>query len=258
MKKVNCLGPKILSIIAIAVACLGATTASSAEWGNLSGRFVFEGTAPTPAKINVDKDVQVCGNHNLTDESLIVGDKGGVANVVVWVRTKDISVHPDYAAAANEKVVLDNHNCRFEPHVLGMRDTQKLEVKNSDSVSHNTNAALTEKPFNVIIAANTASEVGSEKAELLPAKVTCNIHPWMTGYLLVRPDPYFAISDKDGKFEIKNLPAGSEIEFQVWHEKSGYVTKAKVDGKDAGWTRGRFKKTIKPGNNDLGDIKVSL
>ena len=54
----------------------------------------------------------------------------------------------------------------------------------------------------------------------------------MKARLLVRPDPYFAVSDKDGNFEIKNLPAGTELEFQVWQEKSGYVEKAKIDGKD--------------------------
>jgi hypothetical protein len=80
----------------------------------------------------------------------------------------------------------------------------------------------------------------------------------MKGYLVVPPTPYAAVSDKDGKFEIKNLPAGTQLEFQVWHEGKGYVQKALVNGKDAGWAKGRFKMTIKPGDNDLGDIKVGL
>jgi hypothetical protein len=251
-------GLRGLTLVAVAGVVFSGSTICAAEWGNLKGRFVLDGKAPTPAKIDVTKDQDVCGKHNLADETLVVGEKGGVANVIVWVRTKDVAVHPDYTAKANEKVVLDNHNCRFEPHVLVMRNTQKLEVKNTDPVGHNTNAGLSDKPFNVIIPSGSANEMSIDKAETVPAKVTCNIHPWMIGYLLVRPDPYFAVTDKDGNFEIKNLPAGSELEFQVWQEKKGYLDKAKIGGNDAGWTRGRFKKTLKAGDNDLGEIKVSL
>ena len=80
----------------------------------------------------------------------------------------------------------------------------------------------------------------------------------MKGWLVVPPTPYAAVSGDDGKFEIKNLPVGTELEFQAWQEKKGYLDKATINGKDAGWTKGRFKITIKPGDNDLGDIKVAL
>jgi hypothetical protein len=180
-----------------------------------------------------------------------------LANVFIWVRTKDVKVAPEYEAKAKEKAVLDNHDCRFQPHALAMRNTQPLDVKNSDPMGHNTNAALVvNAPFNGIIPAGSEHDVALSAAENTPATVTCNIHPWMKAYLLVRPDPYFAVSDKDGKFEIKDLPAGKELEFQVWQEKSGNVDKAKIGGKDADWKRGRFKYTIKPGANDMGEIKL--
>ena len=97
-----------------------------------------------------------------------------------------------------------------------------------------------------------------KNAEPVPASVACNIHPWMKGWLVVPPTPYVAVSGKDGKFELKNLPVGTEIEFQAWQETKGYLDKANIGGKDAGWAKGRFKMKIKAGNNDLGDIKVSL
>ncbi len=166
-------------------------------------------------------------------------------------------MNPDYSKSANGKEVLDNHHCRFEPHVLAMRNTQTLEVKNSDPMGHNTNLALVANaPFNVVIPANSNSDKKLDSAESTPSTVTCNIHPWMKAYVLVRPDPYFAVSDKDGNFEIKNLPAGKEIEFQVWQEKSGNVEKANVAGKAVDWKRGRFKMMIKPGANDMGEIKL--
>ncbi|HEY2760272.1 MAG TPA: hypothetical protein VGI75_06005 [Pirellulales bacterium] len=245
--------------IASAVACLGliAQHAQADDWGTLSGRFIYDGKAPAAEAITPNKDLEVCGKHPLVDEGLVVGPDGGLANVFVWVRTKNVKVAPEYEKTAKDKVVLDNKNCRFEPHALAMRNSQQLEVKNDDPVSHNTNADLqVNSPFNGIIPAGSSNDMKLASAETTPVKISCNIHPWMLGYLLVRPDPYFAVSDKDGKFQIKDLPAGTELEFQVWHEKPAYVKKAKIDDKDAGWKNGRFKYTIKAGDNNLGDIKL--
>jgi hypothetical protein len=69
--------------------------------------------------------------------------------------------------------------------------------------------------------------------------------------VLPRENPYFAVSQADGRFEISSLPAGVELEFQVWQEKSGYLA-ARPE-----WAKGVFKVTI-PANEtlDLGVIKV--
>lgn len=250
----------MINRIAIAwsiVLFISGTTAAE-EWGTLSGRFVYDGKAPAPQHLSIVKDQEVCSKPpTLVDESLLVDDKGGLADVVIWVRTKDVKVNPEYDKTAKDKAVLDNHHCRFDPHVLGMRDTQPLEIKNSDPMGHNTNLQLTANaPFNVIIPASTSTDKKIDNPELGPATVTCNIHPWMKAYVLVRPNPYFAISDKDGKFEIKDLPAGKELEFQVWQEKAGNVEKANVGGNAADWKRGRFKMTIKSGANNMGEIKL--
>lgn len=239
----------------------GSTALHAEDWANLKGHFIFDGKPPVAAKLEMNKDTEYCGMPPApVDESVVVNDKGDLANVVVWVRTpRNIKAHPDYDKLKTEKAVIDNSHCRFDPHIVICHVGQDLEVKNADPVSHNTNAALSNGPFNVIVPANTESDRGKlGQFENLPAKITCNIHNWMEGWLVVPPTPYAAVSDKDGKFEIKNLPAGTEIEFQVWHEKPGYVQKAKINDKDAGWAKGRFKMTLKPGDNDLGDIKVTL
>lgn len=237
------------------VAFTGAAHAD--DWGNLSGRFVYDGKAPAPAALNINKDVEFCGKAPApVDESLVVSDKGGLANVLIWVRTKGVKVNPEYEKTAKDKVILDNSHCRFDPHVVAMRLGQTLEVKNTDPMGHNTKIDFVgNNGFNQSIAAGeTMDPSGITSPETNPINVSCTIHGWMTGKLLVRPDPYFAVSDKDGKFEIKNLPAGTELEFQVWQERPGNLDKAMIDGKPA--AKGRFKYTIKPGNNDLGEIKL--
>ena len=78
----------------------------------------------------------------------------------------------------------------------------------------------------------------------------------MGGYLIVRKDPYAAVTDRAGAFALKDLPAGKELEFLLWEENPGYLKNATFKGGKAD-ARGRFKYKVKPGTNDLGDIKVS-
>jgi len=235
--------------------------AKSTGWGTIKGRFVYDGTPPKPAILSINKDAEVCGKHPLNNESLLVASDGGIANVAIYARDRKIEVHPDYAATSKDKVVLDNRDCHFVPHVLAMRVGQTLEIKNSDPtpVSHNTNAALQSGSFNVIISPNSTIDKQIDGAESSPAAVTCNIHPWMKGYLLVQPHPYVAVSAADGTFELKNVPAGVPVEFQVWHEAStannGGVQANRPDLK---WqNNGRFTVTLEPDQTlDLKDVKV--
>jgi hypothetical protein len=168
---------------------------------------------------------------------------------------KDPAVHPDYEAKLSEPVRLDNQGCRFEPHICAIRAGQKLIVGNKDEVGHNTKADLQAEPFNEIVAPGSDVEKPITAPNRMPAPVSCNIHPWMNAYLVVTEHPYVAVSDDNGNFKIENLPAG-EWTFQVWQEKSGYVSKADRDGKTQDWKNGRATFTIQEGENNLGDIKV--
>jgi len=107
-------------------------------WGTLRGRFVYDGDPPTRKKAVVNKDTEVCGAFDLRDEQLIVAEDGGLADIVLWLRTEDTPIHEDYGATADASVELDNNQCRFEPHVVALRLGQTLHIKNSDPVAHNT------------------------------------------------------------------------------------------------------------------------
>ena len=249
-----------LVIALLAVAVFFVSSASSEDWGTIKGRFVFDGDAPDAKNINVTKDTEFCSTHDLKEETVVVGEKNALANVVVYLYVKrggKVTPHPDLEKLG-EPITLDNKGCRFEPHVLLVRTGQTLKITNSDQgIGHNTNAALQQNPpFNETVSNESPITKKFQKTEPFPAKVSCNIHPWMTAHMLVRDNPYMAITGEDGSFEIAKLPAGKH-EFIVWHESVGYVKNLKLATGDKTNRRGRVKLEVPAGGVlDLGETKV--
>jgi hypothetical protein len=243
----------VLSIFALMIGSLTSAAAPAAEWGTVKGRFVVAGQPPKPSPLVVSKD-QFCIDNPPTNESVVVGDKGGLANVVVSIRLgrrDKIEIHPDYLAKLDEPVALDNKACHFVPHVTLVRAGQPLVLKNSDPVGHNTNLGV----FNQIIPAGGETTTKISRAAATPLSVTCNIHPFMKGYVVVQDHPYMAVSDETGNFEIQNIPAG-EHAFAIWHEASSFLKDLKV-GSGKTDRRGTVELTIKPGETlDVGDIAI--
>ena len=256
------MNPTRMTTLLALLICLGiALPASAADWGTIKGRFVLDGSAPESKKLNVNKDVDFCSKHDPQDESLQVADDGSLQGVILFLRTgrgKKVDVHPDYEASLSEPVVLDNKGCIFQSHVTLVRTGQPFQIKNSDEVGHNTNAALSANgQFNIIIPAGESRDMTFSKAERLPLPVSCNIHPWMTAHLLILDHPYMDSSSADGTFEISNVPAG-EHEFQFWQERIGYLKNCKYDGGSLD-RRGRADLEVAAGETlDLGDIKIPV
>ncbi|MCE9548119.1 MAG: hypothetical protein K8T25_21810 [Planctomycetia bacterium] len=227
------------------------------KYASLSGRFEFDGVMPPPAG-NFAVGGQNCGAiAAVPREELLIDKDRGVANVVVYLLTKDVALPPNAIKPPEAPAVIDNKDCRFQPHVLMMRTGQTLRITNSDPVSHNTMAVShANNDFNQIIPTGQPVEIKNLlKPERLPFQVQCSIHAFMKGYVVLRDNPFMAVSTSDGRFQIDGLPVGQPLEFQVWHEHAGYVKKVQLDGQAATWNIGRFKKTLQPGENKLGTIK---
>ena len=98
---------------------------------------------------------------------------------------------------------------------------QTLKLKNSDGLLHNVHALpKVNTPFNMAMPANRTeadTKFGKEEGMFL---VKCDVHPWMTAYVGVFANPFFAVTGKDGKFSIAGLPPGT-YEIEAWHEKLG-------------------------------------
>jgi hypothetical protein len=108
-----------------------------------------------------------------------------------------------------------------------VRKGQSVEVISGDAVAHNTHTyPIKNNAVNVVISPNKGKGMGEKVpctvAERLPIQVKCDYHPWMIAYWMILDHPYAAITDKDGKFTIENLPAGDH-ELVIWHEKVGYI-----------------------------------
>jgi hypothetical protein len=230
-------------------------------WGTLRGRFVFDGNAPTMPPYNVTKDQATCAPGGIAppQEWLLIDSSGGINNIAVFLREAS-RVH-DSAKAGAEPVLFDQKVCVFLTHVCALTVGQTLDIKNSDNVGHNTNIAGARNKFNQTIPAGQSIAFKVQREEVLPAPVNCSIHPWMIAYLLPRSNGYVAVTKDDGTFEIANLPAGEELEIQVWHESAtgtgGGLVVTTPEAKALGWTnRGRFTITLQPDETKQIEVKV--
>jgi hypothetical protein len=228
--------------------------AQSDKWGDLVGRFVYGGRAPERKKLKVDKDVECCGKFDIRDESLMVGQDGGLANVYVYVRSRRVDICPELEESIEKRVLLDNRDCIFIPHCMWIWcEKQEYYIVNSDPVAQNVAfSPLGDVPANIILTPPPDEAAKAtwkfKRKQNIPVPIACNYHPWESAYVLPRDNPYVAISGGDGTFRICKLPVG-ELEFQAWHERLGYLATPE-------WEKGRFKMTIKPGVNDLKTIKL--
>ncbi len=220
-------------------------------WADLKGKLVYDGTPPERRKLVVDKDVECCGKFDIRDESLMVGEDGGLQNVYIYVRTKNVAVCPDLEKEIGPQVLLDNKDCIFVPHCMAVwASKQEFYIVNSDPVAQNVAfSPLLDKQANIVIPVGGNATWQFKRAQRLPVPIACNYHPWESAYVLPLDHPYVAITGEDGSFTLPKLPVG-ELEFQIWHERIG-----PLDTQD--WPKGRLTATIQAGTNDLGTIKVA-
>lgn len=199
-----------------------AAAQDKSQFGSVGGTVNYDGTKPTPKKIDMSQD-PVCAKKGENSVETIMGNAQGLQNVFVYV--KDGYNGP--ADVPTDKVTIDQEGCRYHPHVLGVMAGQTIEVKNSDNTTHNIHPTPSTESGNREW--NESQGPGAAPLEkqfgrpeiMLPVK--CNQHPWMKMYINVAKNPYFAVTDADGKFNIKDLPPG-DYTLAAVHETLGEQT----------------------------------
>ncbi|MGA9957448.1 MAG: carboxypeptidase regulatory-like domain-containing protein [Acidobacteriaceae bacterium] len=190
--------------------------------GSVSGTIRFNGKAPTPIVIDMAQD-PACSEGsktpNMTEQYVVHYDR--LANVFVYV--KDGLGNRIYMPTKTP-VVLDQKGCRYIPHVIGARIGQPVEFRNSDRTMHNIHivppGSDDSSGFDISQAPMAGTEQHIFRHAGLMIPVRCNNHPWMEAFLNVTKNPFFAVSNADGTYEIQGLPPGTYTLVAV-HEKLG-------------------------------------
>jgi hypothetical protein len=228
--------------------------AQFASAGDITGTVTLKGTPP--AELNLDglKNDPACGKFHPempTTHHWVVGANGELANVVVIV--KDITGKSTGASAA--PAIMEQKGCLYVPQILAIQTGQKLMVKNTDPDTipmHNVHINPT-APANLDAYSSKISQPqmsgGADLDYVFAApenfmKFQCDVHPWMFAWVTVVDSPYFAVTDKDGKFTIKDVPAGKHT-LVAYHRKAAPTGMEKeVEVKDGGATA-EFTFTVK-------------
>ncbi|MFO0942939.1 MAG: hypothetical protein U0930_19555 [Pirellulales bacterium] len=104
--------------------------------------------------------------------------------------------------------------------------------------------------------ASLQTKLDAMKFEPTGMPVKCDVHPWMKAHIFVKPHPYVGVSNKDGVIEIKDMPVGPGTTLRVWHEATKAIDSLLINGKPQKLARNRFELDLKPGMNDLGEVKL--
>lgn len=180
--------------------------------GTLAGVVRFAGTPPKPARLSVAKHPDVCGEPK-ESESLVLGADRGVKDAVVRIE----------GVARGKKNtgerVLDNSRCVFVPHVLAAMAGSRVRVRSSDPVVHQTRGVSGQETVFNLALPGRGQEVDITRRLAKPGvvRVTCEVHPHMSAWLVVHDSPYIATTDERGLFRIDGIPPGAYT-VTLWHE----------------------------------------
>jgi len=235
---------------------VAAAVTGQSGYGTIKGRLVWGGQKtpelkPLVAVGQASKDPAVCAaseaipNNDLVIDPKTKGVKFGFAYLI-----KPNGTNPEAVKAIVSKtptVVIDQKNCIFLPYATAIHQDQTIDFKSSDPVNHNVHLnPFTNPAFNQILAPNQNVEK-KFVAERRVIPLTCDIHPWMKGWIMVFDHPFFAVTGEDGSFEIKGVPAGAQ-NLVLWQAAVGFANQ--------GLGRGMPVKVEAGGVTDVGEIKL--
>ena len=210
-----------LLFAALGCLALAACEPAAAQSGSgvITGVVRFIGTPPR-AKVIKRASEPVCDKGRVVDQSISVTG-GKLANVHVAIKSGSMGAHK----APSKPVIVYQNQCIYEPRVQGIQQGQKLFVANGDPVMHNVHAKRDGSTWT-----NQSQQPGSKRLELDVGKagevlqLGCDVHRWMRAYLPITDHPFFDVTEADGAFEIKGVPAGKTVTLEAWHEKLGKKT----------------------------------
>jgi len=201
-----------------------AAPAAAAATGSatITGKVAFDGTAPTMEKIKMEADAFCKSAHAepVYSQEVVVNPNKTLQWVFVYVKEGVTGTYP----APTTPVTIDQHGCQYHPHIFGIQAGQPLKILNSDSTLHNIHALPKKNPeFNIGQPFKGMETLKKFETAEVPVHFKCDVHKWMGAYAGVLNHPFFAVTNEQGTFEIKNLPPGNYV-IEAWQEKYGAQT----------------------------------
>lgn len=218
--------PKIIALAILAI-CLGSVQALAyeaievADGGTITGDVKWTGTIPEAEALQVTKNQDTC-SETVPSETMLISSDRGIQNVVVTIE----NIAAGKAVDLSKISMLDNAKCQFVPHVQAVSTGTKLQIKNSDPILHNTHSYLngSRTLFNLALPMQ-GQKIKRKMKKPGVVSFKCDAgHTWMSAYVIVHDNPYFAVADENGSFTIADIPPGT-YQLKAWHEILGEQTK---------------------------------
>ncbi len=212
--------------------------ASVAFAGNITGTVTYEGDAPERPTLTATKD-QHCVDavKGTKSEALVVSKGKGIKNVVIYARVRGAEV-----TLPEKNPVMDQKDCAYYPHVLAVPVGATVDLTSQDPVAHNVHSHAQKNEAKNLQIPKPGIVIPYEITKAEQIKFTCDIHDWMTGYIVAVPNNFFTVtgykdaedkwlssdayekSEDKGKYTLENVPAG-RARVIAWHEELGTAHK---------------------------------
>ena len=215
---------RILFLVLAASIGAGAVDAApQAGTGSIKGHIRLMGKLPGNPIIRMGMD-PMCSKMNagkrVIQEYVVATADGSLGNV--FVRLKG---NFPQTPVPTQPVIIDQVSCVYTPRIVGARVGQTVQIKNSDSLLHNVDALSGQgNGFNIAQPrAGLVYEFKPKKEEVM-LHLKCDVHNWMNAYIGIVTNPYFAVSNTMGNYQIDRVPPGTYT-IEAWHERFGLVSK---------------------------------
>jgi len=214
----------VLFAVAIVALVAGLATPGVALGGSIKGTVVLKGATPELRKLAVTIDQYVCGKEK-SPEDLLVSPQGRIRNAVVWL---DKAPAGSAGEALPSTTTMDQKDCSFAPRVVIVPAGGRIDFLNSDRLLHNLHSTPSANPpFNRTQPKGRTIAISFSHPEII--RVTCDLHSWMRGWVVVAEHPFYALTDPAGQFTLRGLAPG-RYTVRVWQERLGTSSKDIVVG----------------------------
>jgi hypothetical protein len=180
--------------------------------GNLTGTIVFKSPPPTSQAVKVIVNPEYCGE-TMNAETFLFNDQNrGLKNVVIRIEGIEKGKKGE-----DPVIFLENMNCRFVPHVQAGMVGNSYHIQNLDPILHSNHLRQNGQTILNVAMPPDGRSIKKPMQESGMIKATCDAHSFMTGTIFVADNPYYAVTDRDGKFTITQIPPG-KYRLSIWHE----------------------------------------